>query len=91
MGKLSAFRQLLYSLSRLPGLSFLRSASSAAYQAERAGQNVKAVKDAAGKLKGEEKKEEEAEVKEEEKAAEETGDRSQAETKTESSEEEKKE
>ncbi len=61
MGKLGAFRGLLYSLSRLPGLGFLSSSASAVGKVERAGRNVENVKKAADKLKPEEKKEEQPE------------------------------
>ena len=57
MGKLSAFKNLLYALARIPGLGFLRGAASTAAQAERTARNVGNVKKAAEKLKGEEKKE----------------------------------
>jgi hypothetical protein len=36
MSKVSAFRSLMYTLSRIPGLSFLRGASNTAYKAENA-------------------------------------------------------
>ena len=63
MGKLSAFRRLMYALSRFPGLGFLREASSAAYEAERTGRNINEAKEAAKELKGEDKKEEVKEIK----------------------------
>ncbi len=69
MGKVSAFRNLLYALSRIPGLSFLRGAASEVASAERTMRNVDSAKKAAGQMKNEMKKDEEK--KEEEKPAEE--------------------
>jgi hypothetical protein len=59
MGKVNAFRHLLYALSRIPGLGFLYSAASAVNSAEYVGHNVTAAKDAAGNLKKEVKKDDE--------------------------------
>jgi len=59
MGKLGAFRNLLYALSRIPGLGFLRSSASAASKVERTARNVETAKKAAAELKGDDKKKEE--------------------------------
>ena len=69
MGTLSSFRNLLYALSRIPGLGFLRSSASAASKAERVARNVESAKKAAGELKGDKKKDEGAKP-EQEKTAE---------------------
>ena len=70
MGKLGAFRNLLYALSRIPGLGFLRSSASAAASAERTARNVDAAKKAAGELKGKDEKPKEGAKPEQEKSAE---------------------
>ena len=56
MGTLSSFRNLLYALSRIPGLGFLRSSASAAGKVDRVARNVESAKKAAGELRGKEKK-----------------------------------
>ena len=87
MGKVSAFRQLLNTFSRLPGLGFLRSAASEVAEAERTGRNIEAAKNAASGAKDEMKKEETPS----EKPQEETKDETQDEVKEEEVKEEPKE
>ncbi|MFH1379727.1 MAG: hypothetical protein ABII23_05565 [bacterium] len=51
MAKIGALRTLLFTLSRIPGLGFLRGIAGAAYKAESLKHNVDSVKQSTDQLK----------------------------------------